>query len=112
MRQDILKLLAIKGSDIRLLTLEQSRDAVDKGLHAGGAFSSIIPLVALFYGGFMHLDIEDPTCRGQDIFTLGQVVAALASIYAELGYFDRKTLKNSRAFASILNGHPGHRWAN
>jgi transketolase len=109
MRQGILKLLAIKGSDIRLLTLEQSRDAVDKGLHAGGAFSSIIPLVALFYGGFMHLDIEDPTRRGQDIFTLskGHAVAALASIYAELGYFDRKTLKNSRAFASILNGHPG-----
>src|SRR5580693_8267633 len=108
-RHGILKLLAIKDSDIRLLTLEQSRDAVDKGLHAGGAFSSIIPLVALFYGGFMHLDIEDPTRRGQDIFTLskGHAVAALASIYAELGYFERKTLKNSRSFASILNGHPG-----
>ncbi len=108
-RQGILKLLAIKDSDIRLLALEQSRDAVDKGLHAGGAFSSIIPMVALFYGGFLHLDIEDPTRRGQDIFTLskGHAVAALASIYAELGYFDRKTLKNSRSFASILNGHPG-----
>jgi transketolase len=109
LRQGILKLLAIKDSDIRLLTLEQCRDAVDKGLHAGGAFSSVIPLVALFYGGFLHLDIEDPTRRGQDIFTLskGHAVAALASIYAELGYFDRKTLKNSRSFASILNGHPG-----
>ena len=108
-RRGILKLLAIKDSDIRLLTLEQSRDAVDKGLHAGGAFSSIIPLVALFYGGFLHLDIEDPTRRGQDMFTLskGHAVAALASIYAELGYFDRKILKNSRSFASILNGHPG-----
>lgn len=108
-RQGILKLLAIKDSDIRLLTLQQSRDAVDKGLHAGGAFSSIIPMVALFYGGFLHLDIEDPTRRGQDIFTLskGHAVAALASIYAELGYFDREILKNSRSFASILNGHPG-----
>src|SRR6202046_410575 len=108
-RHGMLKLLAIKDSDIRLLTIEQSRDAVDKGLHAGGAFSSIIPLVALFYGGFIQLDIEDPTRRGQDIFTLskGHAVAALASIYAELGYFDRKTLKNSRSFASILNGHPG-----
>src|ERR1700760_1849122 len=108
-RHGLLKLLAIKDSDIRLLTLEQSRDAVDKGLHAGGAFSSIIPMVALFYGGFLHLDVEDPTRRGQDMFTLskGHAVAALASIYAELGYFDRKTLKNSRSFASILNGHPG-----
>jgi transketolase len=109
LRHGILKLLAIKDSDIRLLTLEQCRDAVDKGLHAGGAFSATIPLVALFYGGFIHLDIEDPTRRGQDIFTLskGHAVAALASIYAELGYFDRSTLRNSRSFASILNGHPG-----
>ena len=37
LRQGILKLLAIKDSDIRILTLEQSRTAVDKGLHAGGA---------------------------------------------------------------------------
>src|SRR5271156_2016627 len=109
LRHGILKLLAIKDSDIRLLTLEQSRDAVDKGLHAGGAFSSIIPLVALFYGGFLRLNIEDPTERGQDMFNLskGHAVAALASIYAELGYFDEKVLKNSRSFASILNGHPG-----
>src|SRR5580700_172462 len=109
MRQGILKLLAIKDSDIRLLTLEQCRDAVDKGLHAGGAFSAVIPLVALFYGGFIELDIEDPTRPGQDIFTLskGHAVAALASIYAELGYFDRSHLRNSRSFPSILNGHPG-----
>ena len=49
LRAGILKLLAIKDSDIRILTLEQSRDAVDSGLHAGGAFSATIPLVALFF---------------------------------------------------------------
>ncbi len=37
----------------------------------------------------------------------GHAVAALASIYAEMGYFDRSVLKNSRSYASILNGHPG-----
>src|SRR6266487_1502644 len=89
LRQGILKLLAVKDSDIRILTLEQCRDAVDKGLHAGGAFSATIPLVALFYGGFIDVDVANPTRRGQDIFTLskGHAVAALASIYAELGYF-------------------------
>lgn len=108
-RQGILKLLAIKDSDVRILTLEQCRDAVDQGLHAGGAFSATIPLVALFYGGFINLDIEDPTSPGQDLFTLskGHAVAALASIFAELGYFDRSVLKNSRSHESILNGHPG-----
>lgn len=109
LREGILKLLAIKDSDIRLLTLEQCRDAVDKSLHAGGAFSATIPLVALYYGGFIDVDVADPTRPGQDLFVLskGHAVAALASIYAELGYFDRSVLKNSRSFASILNGHPG-----
>ncbi len=108
-RKGILKLLEIKDSDIRILTLEQCRDAADKGLHAGGAFSATVPLVSLYYGGFLDIDVENPTKRGQDMFTLskGHAVAAMASIYAELGYFDRSLLKGSRSYASILNGHPG-----
>ena len=108
-RQGILKLLAIKDSDVRILSLEQCRDAVDKSLHAGGAFSATIPLVTLYYGGFLDFDVADPTRRGQDLFVLskGHAVAALASIYAELGYFDKSVLRNSRSYASILNGHPG-----
>src|SRR5881628_4003222 len=79
LRQGIFKLLAVKDSDIRILTLEQCRDAVDKSLHAGGAFSATIPLVALYYGGFMDIDIANPTRRGQDLFVLskGHAVAAL-----------------------------------
>src|SRR6516165_381121 len=109
LRQGVLKLLAVKDSDVRILTLEQCRDAVDKGLHAGGAFSAVIPLTALYYGGFMDIDIADPTRPGQDIFTLskGHAVAALAAIYADLGYFGREILRNSRSYTSILNGHPG-----
>src|SRR5262245_27232589 len=72
LRQGILKLLSVKDSDIRILTLEQCRDAVDKGLHAGGAFSATIPLVTLFYGGFLDIDVSDPTRRGQDLFTLSK----------------------------------------
>ena len=108
-RQGILRLLAVKDSDIRIATLEQCRDAVDKSLHAGGAFSATIPLVSLYYGGFMDIDVVDPTKRGQDLFVLskGHAVAALASIYADLGYFDRALLRNSRSHSSILNGHPG-----
>jgi len=109
LRQGILKLLAIKDSDVRLLTLEQCRTAVDKGLHAGGAFSAVIPLVSLYYGGFIVPDVADPTRRGQDLFVLskGHAVAPLAAIYAELGFFGRDVLRNSRSYESILNGHPG-----
>jgi transketolase len=108
-RQAVLKLLAIKDSDIRLLILEQCEYAVDNGLHAGGAFSATIPLVALYYGGFLNFDVTDPSRVGQDTFVLskGHAVAALAAILAELGYFDRSILRGSRAHGSILNGHPG-----
>ncbi|HUP03493.1 MAG TPA: transketolase C-terminal domain-containing protein [Bryobacteraceae bacterium] len=107
--EGVLKLLAIKDSDIRLLNLEQARTAVDKGIHAGGAFSAVIPLVSLFYGGFIDPDVEEPTRPGQDMFVLskGHAVATMASIYAEFGYFDRALLRNSRSYDSILNGHPG-----
>jgi transketolase len=109
LRQGILKLMEIKDSDIRISIVEQSRDAVDKGLHSGGASSAVIPLIALYYGGFISIDVSDPTRRGQDLFVLskGHAVAALAAIYADLGYFDRAWLKNSRSYESRLNGHPG-----
>ena len=109
LRQGILKLLEIKDSDIRISIVEQSRDAIDKGLHSGGASSAVIPLVALYYGGFLDIDVADPTRRGKDMFVLskGHAVATLAAIYADLGYFDRSLLKNSRSYASRLNGHPG-----
>jgi transketolase len=109
MRKGVLRLLAIKDSDIRILNLEQCRDAADQCIHAGGAFSAVIPMVSLFYGGFLDLDVEQPTKRGQDMFVLskGHAVATLASVHAELGYFDQVVLRDSRSYKSILNGHPG-----
>ncbi|MDP2790258.1 MAG: hypothetical protein Q8O15_00705, partial [Rectinemataceae bacterium] len=107
--EKLLSLLRIKDSDIRILCLEQGRDAIDRGIHIGGAFSAVVPLVALYYGGIMRYSVEEPTKPGQDMFVLskGHAVAALASVYADLGYFDRSVLKNSRSHESILNGHPG-----
>ena len=58
-RTGLIRLLELKDSDIKILTLEQAREAVDKGIHAGGAFSAVIPLVAMYYGGFMKLDVAD-----------------------------------------------------
>lgn len=105
----IAQLLAIKDSDIRLSILRQGFSAVDKGVHMGGAFSATVPMVSLFYGGFMHYDVQNPTRVGQDMFVLskGHAVATMASIYADLGYFSASILENSRSVESILNGHPG-----
>jgi transketolase len=105
----ITQLLQIKDADIRLLSIHQCRHAVDNSIHIGGAFSATIPMVSLFYGGIIDLNIEQPTATDQDQFVLskGHAVATLASIYTDLGYFDRSVLQNSRSVSSILNGHPG-----
>ncbi|RZA03514.1 MAG: transketolase [Sphingobacteriaceae bacterium] len=105
----ITHLLEVKDSDIRLLNLYQCRHAVDSSIHIGGASSATIPMVSLFYGGIIDLNIEQPTALDQDMFVLskGHAVATLASIYSDLGYFDRSHLKNSRSVNSLLNGHPG-----
>ncbi len=105
----ITHLLKIKDSDIRLMNLYQCRYAVDSSIHIGGASSATIPMVSIFYGGIIDVNVEQPTATDQDMFVLskGHAVATLASIYADLGYFDRSVLKNSRSVSSILNGHPG-----
>lgn len=109
LKKGINQLLEIKDADIRLLNLHQCAHAVDKSIHIGGAFSATIPMVSLFYGGIIDVNVENPTAVNQDQFVLskGHAVATLASIYADLGYFDMDTLKNSRSISSILNGHPG-----
>jgi transketolase len=105
----ITHLLQVKDSDIRLMNLYQCRYAIDSSIHIGGASSATIPMVSLFYGGIIDINVEQPTATDQDMFVLskGHAVATLASIYADLGYFDHSVLKNSRSVSSILNGHPG-----
>ncbi|MFP4179877.1 MAG: transketolase C-terminal domain-containing protein [Spirochaetaceae bacterium] len=102
------KLLELKDSDIRILTIEQGFSAADRGIHSGGAMSSVVPLVSLYYGGMMNYDVAHPT-ELQDMFVLskGHAIASMASVYADIGYFDRSLLDNSRSYESILNGHPG-----
>lgn len=108
-QKGIQHLLEIKDIDIRLSNLFQCRHAVDQAIHIGGASSAIVPMVSLFYGGIIDINVENPTATDQDQFVLskGHAVATLASIYADLGYFDKEILKNSRSVTSILNGHPG-----
>ena len=90
-----LKLLEIKDSDLRLLTLLQGKTAVDKGIHIGGAMSAIIPLTALYYGDIMNYDVEQPTKEGQDLFVLskGHAVAALASSPSSAAFFEPLTFR-------------------
>lgn len=108
-REGLIKLLELKDSDIRMSILRQGVSAIDKGIHIGGAFSAVVPLVSLYYGGFMDYDVQNPSRTDKDLMILskGHAVAALASVYADVGYFPPETLVNSRSYDSILNGHPG-----
>ena len=103
------KLLEVKDSYIRLSLLDQAYSAIDKGIHMGGCMSSVVPMNALYYGGFINFDVEQPTRIGQDRFVLskGHNIALMASIFSDLGYFSEVHLAGSRAFHSIVNGHPG-----
>jgi hypothetical protein len=60
LRQGMLKLLAIKDSDVRLLTLELCTPWI-RGCTPAVAFSGTIPLVALYYGDFIDFDVPDST---------------------------------------------------
>jgi transketolase len=108
-REGLIKLLELKDSDIRMSILRQGASAIDKGVHIGGAFSAVVPLVSLYYGGAMNYDVQDPTRTDKDqmVLSKGHAVAVLASVYADVGYFPAEVLVNSRSHESILNGHPG-----
>lgn len=109
-REDRYRLLAIKDSDIRLDVLFQGVTAKDRALHIGGAFSSVIPMVALYYAGYINMpDRVDLTSKWNDIYVLskGHGIATMAAVFADMGYMDRSLLKGSRALSSQLNAHPG-----
>lgn len=102
-------LLGIKECDLRDNLFIQCQYSVDRGIHIGGAQSAIAPLTALYYGGTFRCSVENPTTEEQDLFLLskGHAVAALASVYADMGYFPKENLKNSRGWNALVKGHPG-----
>ncbi|MGM0508383.1 MAG: transketolase [Fusobacteriota bacterium] len=75
--------------------------------HPGGSLSAIDILIALYYDE-MNVDPENPRDLDRDRFVLskGHAAPAIYAVLADLGFFDKKELKNLRKFGSILQGHP------
>jgi transketolase len=106
---ELAMLLRIKETELRESLLYQCEHAVDRGIHSGGSESALTLLTALYYGGFLRYDLENPATNDQDLFILskGHAVAALASVYADLGYFPKEELGRSRNWGTLIKGHPG-----
>lgn len=91
MRIDIVRMIAEAGSG-----------------HPGGSLSCTDILTALYFGGVMEHDPEQPKWEDRDRFVLakGHAAPALYAALAHAGYFPREELKTLRKLGTRLQGHP------
>ena len=91
MRIDIVRMIAEAGSG-----------------HPGGSLSCTDILTALYFGGVMDHDPEQPKWEDRDRFILakGHAAPALYAALAHAGYFPREELKTLRKLGTRLQGHP------
>lgn len=76
--------------------------------HPGGSLSCTDILTALYFGGVMDYDAQNPTYEERDRFILakGHAAPALYAVLARAGYFPRAELMTLRKLGSRLQGHP------
>lgn len=91
MRSDIVRMIAEAGSG-----------------HPGGSLSCADILAALYFGGVLEHDPENPEWEGRDRFILakGHAAPALYAALAQAGYILREELATLRKLGSRLQGHP------
>ena len=91
MRADIVRMIAEAGSG-----------------HPGGSLSCADILAALYFGGVLEPDPENPEWEGRDRFILakGHAAPALYAALAQAGYIPREELATLRKLGSRLQGHP------
>ena len=108
----------LAGSEI--LNLEQAAKELRRTIltvihgagsgHPGGSLSGADLLTALFFGGILHYDSQNPKDPDRDRFILskGHASALLYCVLAKAGYFPEKDLSDYRRINSkrFLSGHP------
>lgn len=97
--------LARKASFLRLEAFEMAIRA-GKG-HLGGSFSCTEILTALYYGGVLRYDSQNPTWEDRDRFILSKAHAlnTLQILLADLDFFPKEELQNLLKDGSFLGGH-------
>ena len=75
--------------------------------HPGGSLSCADIMAALYFGGILEHNPEDPDGpRDRFILAKGHAAPALYAVLAEAGYFPREELLTLRKLGSRLQGHP------
>ncbi|MBI2032504.1 MAG: transketolase, partial [Candidatus Levybacteria bacterium] len=76
--------------------------------HPTSSLSSVELMTALFFGGFLKYDIEDPKNPNNDriIFSKGHATPLFYSLWKVAGAITEEELLTYRKFDSVLEGHP------
>ena len=98
--------LQAKATDIRKDILTMITEAGSG--HPGGSLSCTDILTALYFGGVMDYDANDPAKVGRDRFILakGHAAPALYATLAHAGFFPIDELRTLRKLGTRLQGHP------
>ncbi|MBQ9022280.1 MAG: transketolase [Eggerthellaceae bacterium] len=98
--------LQSKANDIRIDIVRSVAEAGSG--HPGGSLSSADILCALYFGGVLQHDPQNPTSDNRDRFILakGHAAPALYATLANAAYFPREELLSLRKWGSRLQGHP------
>lgn len=95
-----------KGKVLRRLIIQMTTEAGSG--HPSSSLSAVEVVNALFFGGFMKYDPENPTWEARDRFILskGHAVPVLYAAMAEAGYFSTDEIMTLRKLGSPFEGHP------
>jgi transketolase len=97
--------LEVKAKYLRKTAFETVIKA-GKG-HLGGSLSSVEILVALYYGGILKYDVQNPKWEDRDRFILskGHANNVLHVVLADLGFYPKTELDSYTKDGCVLGGH-------
>lgn len=100
-------------SELKTIAKQIRRDVIEmiykaRSGHPGGSLSVTDILVALYFGGILKYDKNNPDWEDRDYFILsnGHECPAWYAVLAKAGYFPKEKLLSLRDFGSPLQGHP------
>ena len=95
-----------KGKVLRRLIIRMTTEAGSG--HPSSSLSAVEVVNALWFGGFMKYDPDNPNWEARDRFILskGHAVPVLYAAMAEAGYFSEEDVMTLRKLGSPFEGHP------